>query len=95
MGTWTSNLAYLVGQESTYHGDASLHFSFPSIRPALPWKPTKDLLLVKWYSNMAHDVSLLPEKEIRDQLVEDFFTQIHPVFPVVHEAEFRSQYHND
>jgi transcriptional regulatory protein AMDR len=95
VGTSTSNLAYLVGQESPYHGDASLHFSFPSIRPALPWKPSNDLPLVKWYSNMAHDVSLLPEKEVCDQLVQDFFTKIHPGFPVVDEAEFRSQYGND
>lgn len=95
VGTSTSNLAYLVGQESPYHGDASLHFSFPRIRPALPWKPSNDLPRVKWYSNMAHDVSLLPEKEVCDQLVEDFFTKIHPGFPVVDEAEFRSQYSDD
>ena len=44
---------------------------------------------------MAHDVSLLPEKEVCDQLVEDFFTKIHPGFPVVDEAEFRSQYSDD
>ncbi|RDL32478.1 uncharacterized protein BP5553_08934 [Venustampulla echinocandica] len=95
VGTPTSNLAYLVGQESPHRGDASLHFLFPSIRPALPWKPSKDMSLVKWYSSMADDVSLLPEKEVCDQLVEAFFTKIHPGFPVLDEAEFRLQYADD
>jgi transcriptional regulatory protein AMDR len=92
VGTPTSNLAYLVGQESPHRGDASLHFLFPSIRPAMPWKPSNDLPLVKWYSTMVQDVSLLPEKEVCDQIIEAFFAKIHPGFPVVDEAEFRSQY---
>ncbi|RFU29299.1 hypothetical protein B7463_g7029, partial [Scytalidium lignicola] len=92
VGTPLSNLAYLVSQESPYHGNASLHFSSPSIRPKLPWKPSPDLPLLKWYSTAAQDISLLPEKEVRDQLIEDYFAKINPGFPVIDEAEFRSDY---
>ncbi|KAH7321709.1 hypothetical protein BKA65DRAFT_482156 [Rhexocercosporidium sp. MPI-PUGE-AT-0058] len=97
IGTLTSNLAYRVSQESPYQGDASLHFAFPSIRKALPWKPTNDLSLAKWYQNMAQDISMLPEKEVCDQIIEAFFTKIDPGFPVIDEAEFHLQYadHNN
>ena len=92
VGIPLSNLAYLIGQESPYHGDASLHYSAPSIRPRMPWKPSPDLPLLKWYSTAAQDISFLPEKEVRDQLVDDYFSKINPGFPVVDEAEFRADY---
>jgi len=38
------------------------------------------------------DLSSLPNKEVRAALVESFFTDINPGFPVVDKAEFRMKY---
>ena len=97
VGTPASNLAALVNQEAKFSNShaASLHFPFPSIRPVVPWKPAKSLLLVKWYStSFADDISALPAKDIRDDLVNSYFAQIHPGFPVVDESQFRTQYND-
>ncbi|RDW87825.1 hypothetical protein BP5796_03519 [Coleophoma crateriformis] len=95
IGNATSNLTHLVQGElsNSTHGP-SLHFPFPSIRPTMPWKPQKDQPIVRWYSRVADDAGALPAKEVRDDLVNSFFEKIHPGFPIVDEAEFRSQYSN-
>ena len=97
VGTSASNLAALVNQEAKFSNAhaASLYFPFPSIRPVVPWKPAKSLPLVKWYStSFADDISALPAKDIRDDLVNSYFAQIHPGFPVVDESQFRTQYND-
>ncbi|KAI9738141.1 MAG: hypothetical protein M1818_005570 [Claussenomyces sp. TS43310] len=95
VGTPISNLAKLVDEEAEFSGcpNTSLHLPFPSIRPVRPWKPPKSLPLVEWLStSFADDISALPAKDVRDNLVDSFFTKIHPGFPVVDEHEFRTQY---
>ncbi|KAL3425167.1 fungal specific transcription factor domain-containing protein [Phlyctema vagabunda] len=94
IGAAMSNLTHLVqGELSTNSNHApSLHLPFPSIRPIMPWKPQKDQPIVRWYSKMAEDTGALPAKEIRDDLIEAFFEKIHPGFPIIDEAQFRSQY---
>lgn len=97
IGTPTSNLSKLVDEEAEFSGSqpSSLHLPFPSVRPTRPWKPPKTLSWVKWYStSCADDISALPAKDVRDDLVESFFTKIHPGFPVVDESEFRMQYND-
>ncbi|KIW25902.1 uncharacterized protein PV07_09038 [Cladophialophora immunda] len=95
IGTPVSNLASLVDEEAHFSGSqsGSLHLPFPSIRPVKPWKPAKSLPLVKWYSSsFVDDISALPVKDVRDNLVDSFFSHIHPGFPIVDEGLFRSQY---
>ncbi|RVX74985.1 hypothetical protein B0A52_01262 [Exophiala mesophila] len=95
IGTQVSNLANLVQEEAHFTGSTKtyLHLPFPSIRPTMPWKPTKTMSSVKWHSSsFADDISALPAKDVRDDLVESFFTKIHPGFPVIDESEFRRQY---
>lgn len=95
IGTPVSNLANLVQEEAYFAGSTktSLHLPFPSIRPTMPWKPPKTMSTVKWHSSsFADDISALPAKDVRDDLVESFFAKIHPGFPVIDESEFRRQY---
>jgi transcriptional regulatory protein AMDR len=97
IGTPISNLSALVQEESNFSGSqsGSLHLPFPSIRSIMPWKPTKSLPLVKRYSSsFADDISALPMKDIRDNLVDSFFADVHPGFPIVDQALFRSQYND-
>ena len=91
IGTSVSNLAKLVDDEG--FNTSSLHFPFPSVRPTLPWKPSPAMPLIQWYSNsFVDDLSALPMHTVRDELVESFFSKIHPGFPIVDESEFRRQY---
>lgn len=90
IGTSGSNLAKLVEEEGF---NTCLHLPFPSVRPTLPWKPSPTMPLIHWYSNsFVDDISALPAREVRDELIESFFNKIHPGFPIVDESEFRSQY---
>ncbi|PZR19412.1 MAG: hypothetical protein DI539_14155 [Flavobacterium psychrophilum] len=97
IGTSLSNLAKLVDEEATFccTQNTSLHLPFPSVRPTLPWKPTTTMPSIEWYSSsFVDDMSALPSHEVRDDLVDSFFTKIHPGFPIVDESEFRSQYND-
>ncbi|KEF61941.1 uncharacterized protein A1O9_03513 [Exophiala aquamarina CBS 119918] len=91
IGTSVSNLAKLVDEVG--FDASSLHFPFPSVRPTMPWKPSPAMPLIQWYSNsFVDDLSALPIHKVRDELVESFFSKIHPGFPIVDESEFRRQY---
>lgn len=95
IGTPCSNLAYIVQEELAnqyFSQSPPLHFQFSSIRPTLPWKPTKEDSLVKWYSSISEEVAAVPEKEVRDDIVNSFFAKIHPGFPILDEADFRRHY---
>ncbi len=34
----------------------------------------------------------LPAEEIQDQLLDSYFTYVHPTFPVIHKAHFMVEY---
>jgi transcriptional regulatory protein AMDR len=89
VGTPISNLAFLVGQERNGDINTTLHFPTPQIHRILPWKPDAQSLPSHYGSNFSSVLSSLPAKEIRDALVDAFFDEIHPGFPVVDESEFR------
>lgn len=95
VGNPIANLAQIVNEEAHFSGTESstLHLPFPAIRPTLPWKPTPNMPSIKWHSqSFASDVSSLPSKDVRDDLVDSFFEKVHPGFPVVDEFEFRKAY---
>lgn len=95
IGAPISNLTALVGEEASITGYPHhvLHYPFPSTKTPMPWRPSKTLPLLKWYSSgLADDISALPSKELRDNMVDAFFRDVHPGFPVVEEALFRAQY---
>ncbi|KPI42688.1 Acetamidase regulatory protein [Cyphellophora attinorum] len=95
IGAPVSNLAALVGEERTTAGYLSkaLHYPFPSTKAPLPWKPPKTMPLLKWYSSgLADDISALPSKELRDDMIDAFFRDVHPGFPVLEAAQFMAQY---
>lgn len=94
IGTAVSNLAHLVHGQFRIPNKLSYHFPFPAIRARLPWAPHQHLPLSEWLSRAAQDLGALPRKDIRDELVDAFFTHIHPGFPVIDEHEFRRQYDN-
>ena len=71
-------------------GRTSLSFPIHSSYAAL--KPHKDMPFVKWHSQIVCDMGLLPEKEIADHIIADFFTKINPGFPIVDEIDFRARY---
>lgn len=90
MGTGTSNIAHLIGLKQRV-AQPSLHFPYPPIRPPLPWKP-EGIWGPLQNLDIAHDTARFPCKEIRDALVDAFFSRIFPGFPVVDETSFRRQY---
>ena len=104
IGTTASNLAHLVGTQTAQ--PESLHYPFPAIRPILPWKPSATSTARRavplpqgetnerpqWRFLPIADVDFLPIEEIRERLVDAYFTRIHPGFPVIEEAEFRRRF---
>ncbi|KAH8900144.1 hypothetical protein GQ53DRAFT_709484 [Thozetella sp. PMI_491] len=90
VGTPVSNLAHLVGLRQPDH--VSLHWPFPPIRPGLSWEPENGIWGLKGNLDIAQDLSCFPAKDIRDALVDAYFTKINPGFPVIDESKFRAQY---
>ncbi|KAK5043612.1 hypothetical protein LTR84_011372 [Exophiala bonariae] len=91
IGTSLSNLSQLVSVERCGDGSA-LHYPTPQIRRIVSWKPGTDLPNFQHQSDLTHDLTLFPAQDVRDALVDAFFTEIHPGFPVVDESEFRASY---
>jgi transcriptional regulatory protein AMDR len=91
IGTPLSNLSHLVHEERC-NDSTNLHYPIPPIRRAVSWKPDPDLLSLGNSQYVVQDLASFPVKEVRDALVESFFNDINPGFPVVDEAEFRIQY---
>lgn len=92
IGTELSNFTHLVGLEQT--GSTELHHPYPHIKPPLPWKPDADSRNNLQSPNLILDLCSFPARDVRDDLVESFFTNIHPYFPIIDEHQFRAQYGN-
>lgn len=91
VGVPVSNLAFLVSQERG--GDSSnLHYPIPQIHRVLPWKPDPKHFALELRRHAESDLSSLPSRNVRDALVDAFFQEVHPGFPIVDEAEFRASY---
>lgn len=91
IGTSLSNLAHLVSEERS--GDNTiLHYPVPQIHPIVAWKSDANLPALRACQNLEQDLSTLPARDVRDALVEAFFSDIHPGFPIVDESEFRRNY---
>ncbi|KIV91907.1 hypothetical protein PV10_06397 [Exophiala mesophila] len=92
IGTPVSNLAFLVSQERDGDANSNLHFPIPQIHRVLPWKPDSQSLPLQLRADSGSALSSLPQRDVRDALVDAFFDEIHPGFPVVDESEFRQSY---
>jgi hypothetical protein len=91
IGTEVSNPTHLISLEQPV--PPVLHLPHPPIHPPLPWKPESDPLYAPRANlDTARDLSSFPAKEVRDELVNAYYDQINPYFPVIDEYEFRSQY---
>ncbi|KAK5047012.1 hypothetical protein LTR84_006954 [Exophiala bonariae] len=91
VGTSISNIASLVTQERS--GDnSSLHYPTPQVHRIVPWKPDSRSYALQMRQNLESELSSLPAKDVRDALIESFFHEIHPGFPIVDESEFRASY---
>lgn len=88
-GTSSSNLTHLVNLKQA--PTATLHYPYPPTRPISSWKP-ENICNFGENSNIVHDISSLPAREIRDAMVDAFFEKIHPIIPILDEKFFRSQY---
>ena len=92
VGTEIANLNHLV-RNSENPRTSCLHYPFPSMRDPLPWKPQPGLSTSSYMTEaIIRDVSSFPAQEVRDSLVETYFKDIHPGFPIIDEADFRRQY---
>ena len=85
-GTAVANLNSLTQTSSR-----ALHFPFPPIKPRLSWEPNTTS---RTYLTAAtvKDLCSLPPKNIRDSLIDTYFSYIHPSLPIVDAAEFHHQY---
>lgn len=93
IGTTLSNLSHLVSAEGCGDGSA-LHYPIPQIHQIVSWKPGADIPQLQLRNTLAQDVTLFPAQDVRDALVDTFFTEINPGFPVVDESEFRASYND-
>ncbi|KAK0970817.1 hypothetical protein LTR91_004558 [Friedmanniomyces endolithicus] len=91
VGDSTANLHHLVQSEQPAN---RLHFPWPPIKPTLPWKPDTQHTAAAGYltSAVAQDLVSFPARTVRDALVQTYFDDIHPCYPVIDEEEFRRQY---
>ncbi|TKA61568.1 hypothetical protein B0A55_10775 [Friedmanniomyces simplex] len=91
VGDSTANLHHLVQAEEPAN---RLHFPWPPIKPTLPWQPDTHHTAAAGYltSAVAQDLASFPARTVRDALVQTYFDDIHPCYPVIDEEEFRRQY---
>lgn len=91
VGTPISNLACLASQERS--GDNNyLHLPTPQVHSIEPWKPDSRSYALQMRQNLESELGLLPSKDVMDALIEAFFDEIHPGFPIIDECEFRVGY---
>lgn len=94
IGTDVANINHLVrnGEHPSSH---CLHYPFPSIRDPLPWKPPPGIATCSFLTeDVIREVSSFPIRDVRDALVETYFSEIHPGWPIIDESQFRQQYAN-
>ena len=90
VGHASSNLHQLVNAEGLGN---KLHYPFPAIKPPLPWRPEYGADEGSYLSQAAiRDIGSLPTQDVRDALVETFFHDIHPGFPIIDAQRFLRQY---
>ncbi|EXJ92897.1 hypothetical protein A1O3_01451 [Capronia epimyces CBS 606.96] len=97
IGTHVANLSHLINlDQSSRHfllyPHPEIHPSPPSLPPALD-PSGHGQGQGQGLSSKLRGIAAFLSKEIRDDLVESFFSKINPIFPVVDEAQFRSRYH--
>lgn len=90
IGSGVSNLHQLVVNEQP--SNRRNVYPYPQIHPLLPWAP--DAAQIGIPKEVAQDLRSFPTKEVRDALVDSYFSHIHPGFPIVDEKAFRRQYND-
>lgn len=85
VGHDVSNMSFLIRQQRDKDDDV-YHFAGHELLPRRPFQAGHDQLLV--------DALTLPEPALADELVEAYFAQINPGYPVVDEDLFMAQYRN-
>lgn len=92
IGTDTANLHHLV-RDHEPPGNRYLIYPFPAIYNEPAWKPTAQMLGHHYLTaESLNDLSSFPVREVRDALVDTYFRDIHPGFPIIDEADFRRRY---
>ncbi|KAK6367424.1 hypothetical protein LTS17_010350 [Exophiala oligosperma] len=93
IGTDVANLHHLV-RDHELPGSGCLFYPFPAIRDELSWKPAAHGPSIYHYlpAEALNDLSSFPVRPVRDALVDTYFEDIHPGFPIVDEASFRKRY---
>ncbi|KIW17090.1 hypothetical protein PV08_04281 [Exophiala spinifera] len=92
IGTDVANLHHLV-RDHELPGSGCLFYPFPAIRDELSWKPAPGPSIQHYLpAEAVNDLSSFPVRPVRDALVDTYFENIHPGFPVVDEASFRQRY---
>ncbi|KAI1379744.1 hypothetical protein F4677DRAFT_463984 [Hypoxylon crocopeplum] len=107
IGTGASNLAHLVNTQSDdpdclhypfphYRRPVPWKPSPDSTTPrAIPLTEPSgsphDLLQWRFTTEPDPDIDVIPIGEIREQLVDAYFAQVHPGLPIVHEGDFRQR----
>lgn len=92
IGTDVANLHHLV-RDHELPGSGCLFYPFPAIRDELSWKPAHGPSVDHYLSTEAlNDLSSFPVRHVRDALIDTYFKDIHPGFPIVDEANFRKRY---
>jgi transcriptional regulatory protein AMDR len=92
IGTDVANLHHLV-RDHELPGSGCLFYPFPAIRDELSWKPAPGPSIHHYLpAEAVNDLSSFPVCSVRDALVDTYFKDIHPGFPIVDEANFRKRY---
>ncbi|KIW63315.1 hypothetical protein PV04_10169 [Phialophora macrospora] len=90
VGTAVANFNYLV--EGEQPGGHQIHYPFPHSH-TVDWNPSSDQLAAEGIDpSLARDLSSFPMKAVRDAIIDDYFSLVHPGFVVINERDFRRQY---
>ncbi|KAJ6103528.1 fungal-specific transcription factor domain-containing protein [Penicillium capsulatum] len=92
IGTDVANIHQLIRDHES-QGNHYLYYPIPAISETLPWKARPEPTGHRYLSvESINDTSSFPVRPIRDALVETYFNDIHPGFPIIDEASFRQRY---
>ena len=92
IGTDVANLYHLVRNNELPKSN-SLHYPFSVIQEELPWIPKPGLSRHSYITaDIINDLKSCPTRPVRDALVDTYFTDIHPGFPIIDRAKFYQQY---
>ncbi|KIW20294.1 hypothetical protein PV08_00869 [Exophiala spinifera] len=88
IGTKVSNLSHLISLDQSSR--PFLVYPHPEIHPSPSL--TSRTYTPSAAQDSAQDIYAPFSKELRGELIESFFSKVHPIFPVVDEQSFRSKY---